>query len=82
MMYALWYKFDEKSSWQQLDFFDDAKVDWIGPIVWPTVGSQNLVPPEKAIEDFYNSLPGRNVKAQIRGYYEREGDKWQLIPLK
>ena len=81
MMYALWYKFEDESGWEQLDLFDSPKVDWIGPLFWPTLGSQNKISPEVAITDFCESLPGRKVKAEIRGFYERKGEKWQLIPL-
>lgn len=64
--------------WEQLDFFEQPKLQWIGPLIWPS--NEDTV--EGAIEEFKKSLSKRSITAKVTGTYKREEDVWQLIPLK
>ena len=74
-MWALWYKLEDESP--QLSFDFDSTAGWVGPLMWPDARFK-----KKALNNFYKSLPGKNVQAQIRGKFVKKGDVWQLILLK
>jgi hypothetical protein len=74
--WSLWYKLGEVE-WEQLDFFESSRDSWVGPLMWP--GSEDI---EKSKDDFLNTLKNRSIIVRIDGYYEKEGDKWRLIPCK
>lgn len=69
MMLAISYRFEE-AGWEQLDFFEAPKKDWIGPLFWPD-----------SFENFCKSLEHRAIIARIDGHFIKQGDVWQLIPL-
>lgn len=74
MIWALWWKLGEVEP-EQLDLFESPKQQWVGPMFWPDADDI-----ETAKENFLKSLEGRPITCRIDGYYEKEGEKWQLIP--
>ena len=63
----------------QLSFdFESSEEGWFGPMFWPSEETETV----KIEEEYYNSLKKNPFKAKVVGHYEKEGDKWRLIPLR